>query len=98
MIKQFLWIKILKRQQKNNDFNLNESATKMSKIMLALTALEIDNIQSISTSLIYVKAVKDLIWEKMWKHVIKAELITLAVNDTWEEIISLKNVNIIISK
>ena len=59
MIKQFLWIEIFKRQWENNDFNLNESTTKMSKTMLALTALKINNAQSISTSLIYVKAVKD---------------------------------------
>ena len=98
MIKQFLWIEILKRQWKNNDFNLNESATNMSKTMLALTALKINNAQSISTSLIYVKAVRDLIWRKMWKNVIKAELTILAVNDTWKEIISLKNVNIVINK
>ena len=98
MIKQFLWIEILKRQWENNDFNLNESATKMSKTMLTLTALETDNAQSISTSLIYVKTVKNLIWEKMWKNVIKTELTALAANDTWEEIISFKNVNIIINK
>ena len=65
MIKQFLQIEIFKRQQKNDDFNLNESATKMSKIMLTLTALEADNAQSISTSLIYVKAVKDSVWGEM---------------------------------
>ena len=98
MIKQFLWVEILKRQWKNNDSDLNESATKMSKTMLALTALEINNAQNISTSLIYVKAVKDSVWKKMWKNVIKAELTALAANDTWKEIISLKNVNIIISK
>ena len=98
MIKQFLWIEIFKRQQKNNDSDLNESATKMLKTMLALTALEINNVQNISTSLIYVKAVKDSVWKKMWKNVIKAELTALAANDTWKEIISLKNVNIIISK
>ena len=34
----------------------------------------------------------------MWKNVIKAELTTLAANDTWKEIILLKNVNIITSK
>ena len=98
MIKQFLQIEILKRQQKNDDFNLNESATKMSKTMLALTALEINNAQNISTSLIYVKAVKDSVWKKMWKNVIKAELTALAANDTWKKIISFKNVNIIINK
>ena len=98
LIKQFLWVEILKRQWKNNDFNLKKFSTKMLKIMLALTALKINNAQSISTSLIYVKAVKDSVWKEMWKNVIKTELITLAVNDTWKEIISLKNVNIIISK
>ena len=70
----------------------------MLKTMLALTAFKINNVQSISTSLIYVKVVKDLIWEKIWKNVIKAELTALAANDTWKEIISFKNVNIIINK
>ena len=98
IIKQFLWIEILKRQWKNDNFNLNKSATKMLKTMLALTALKTDNAQSISTSLIYVKAVKDSVWRVMWKNVIKTELIILAANDTWKEIISFKNVNIIISK
>ena len=82
MIKQFLWVEIFKRQWKNNDSNLNKSATKMLKTMLALTALEINNAQSISTSLIYVKAVKDSVWREMWKNIIKVELIILAVNDT----------------
>ena len=98
MIKQFLWVEILKRQWKNNDSDLDESATKMLKIMLTLTALETDDAQSISTSLIYVKAVKDSVWKKMWKNVIKTELTIFAVNSTWKEIISLKNVNIVISK
>ena len=70
----------------------------MLKTMLALTALKINNAQSISTSLIYVKAVKDSVWRKMWKNVIKTELTALTVNDTWKEIISLKNINIITSK
>ena len=98
MVKQFLWVEIFKRQQKNDDFNLNESATKMSKTMLALAALEVNNAQSISTPLIYVKAVKDSVWGEMWKDVIKAELTTLTANDTWKEIISFKNVNIVTSK
>ena len=44
MIKQFLQIEILKRQWKNDDSDLNESATKMLKTMLALTALKTDNV------------------------------------------------------
>ena len=43
MVKQFLQVEIFKRQWKNNNFNLNKSATKMLKTMLALTALEINN-------------------------------------------------------
>ena len=98
MIKQFLWVEIFKRQQKNDDSDLDELTTKMLKIMLTLAALKTDNAQSISTSLIYVKAVKDFVWKKMWKNVIKAELTALAVNRTWKEIISLRDVNIIINK
>ena len=51
-----------------------------------------------STSLTYVKAVGDPIWGEMWKDAIKAELTALAVNSTWEEVISFKNINIITSK
>ena len=98
MVKQFLWVEILKRQQKNNDSDLNEPATKVLKTMLALAALETDNAQSISTSLTYVKAVGDSVWEEMWKNAIKAELTALAANGTWEEVILLKNANIITSK
>ena len=98
MIKQFLQIKILKRQWKNNDFNLNKSATRVSKIMLTLTALKTDNAQSISTSLIYIKAVKDSVWEEMWKNVIETELTVLAVNDIWKEVVSHKNINIVTNK
>ena len=70
----------------------------MLKIMLTLAALETDNAQSIPTPLTYAKAVGDPVWGEMWKNAIKAELTALAVNDTWEEVISLKNTNIITSK
>ena len=98
MVKQFLWVKIPKRQQKNDDSNLDKSATKVSKAMLTLAALEADNAQSIPTPLTYVKAVGDPVWGEMWKDAIKAELTALAANDTWKEIISPKNANIITSK
>ena len=98
IIKQFLQIEILKRQWEDDDSDLNESATKMSKTMLTLTALKTDNAQSISTSLIYVKAVKDSVWGKMWKNAIKAELTALAANGIWKEIVSFKNINIVTSK
>ena len=98
MIKQFLWVKILKRQQKNDDSDLDEPTTKVLKIMLTLTTLEADNALSIPTPLTYAKAVGDPVWEEMWKKAVKAELTALAVNSTWEEVVSPKDTNIITSK
>ena len=59
MIKQFLQIEVLKRRQKNNNSDSDESASKTTKIMLTLAALKTDNAQNISTSLTYIKAVGD---------------------------------------
>ena len=66
--------------------------------MLTLAALEADNAQSIPTPLTYVKAVGDSVWGEMWKDAIKAELTALAANGTWEEVVSLKDANIVTSK
>ena len=98
MVKQFLQVEIPKRQQEDNDSNLDEPATKVSKAMLTLAALEADNAQSIPTPLIYVKAVGDPVWGEMWKDAIKAELTALAANGTWEEVVPPKDANIVTSK
>ena len=98
MVKQFLWVKIPKRQQKDDDSDLDEPTTKMLKTMLTLATLEADNALSIPTPLTYAKAVGDSVWGEMWKEAVKAELTALAANSTWEEVVSPKNVNIITSK
>ena len=98
MVKQFLQVEILKRRQKNDSSDLNESATKTTRVMLTLTALEVDNAQNIPTPLTYAKAVGDPVWGEMWKDAIKAELTALAANSTWKEVVSLKNINIVTSK
>ena len=82
MVKQFLWVKIPKRQQKDDDSDLDEPTTKVLKIMLTLTTLEADNALSILTPLTYVKAVGDPVWGEMWKEAVKAELTALAANST----------------
>jgi len=71
-VKTFLYIKILKRRQKNNDTDFNEFMIKILKIMLTLTAFTVNDENNehsaktdISTSLIYAEAVRDSIWEKM---------------------------------
>jgi len=67
-VKTFLYIKILKRRQKNNDTNFNEFITKILRVMLTLTAFIVNDENNehsaktdISTSLIYAEAVRDLI-------------------------------------
>ena len=104
-VKTFLCIKILKRRQKNNDINFNEFRIKILRVALTLTAFTVNNESNkhsvktdILTSLIYAEAVRDLIWEEMWKNVINVELTAFAVNDIWEETVSLKEINIVISK
>ena len=67
-VKTFLYIKILKRRQKNNDTDFNKFIIKILRIMLTLTAFIVNDENSkysakidISTSLIYIEAVRDLI-------------------------------------
>ncbi len=67
-VKTFLYIKILKKRQKDNDTDFNELIIKILRVMLTLTAFTVNDENSehsvrtdISTSLIYAKAVKDLI-------------------------------------
>ena len=98
MVKQFLWVEVSKRRQKDNNSDSDESASKTTRIMLTLAALEADNAQNIPTPLTYAKAVGDPVWGEMWKDAIKAELTALAVNSTWKEVIPLKNANIVMSK
>ena len=62
MVKQFLQVEIFKRRWKNDSSDLNEPATKTTRVMLTLAALEMDNAQNIPTPLIYAKTVGDLVW------------------------------------
>ncbi len=67
-VKTFLYIKILKRRQKNNNIDFNKFIIKILRIMLTLTAFIVNDENNkysarinILTSLIYIEAVKDLI-------------------------------------
>jgi len=82
---------------------VNELLIKILRVMLTLTAFFTDKedfmIRSdILTLVIYAEAVKDSIWEEMWKNVIHIELTALTVNEIWEETVPLRRVNIVISK
>jgi len=67
-VKTFLYIKILKRRQKNNDTDFNEFIIKILRIMLTLTAFTVNDENNkhsvrtdVSTSLIYAEAVRNSI-------------------------------------
>ncbi len=73
------------------------------RVILTLMTFSADKEDSIirsdiSTSAIYAEAVKDSIWEEMWKNVIHTELTVLTVNEIWKETVPLRRVNIVISK
>jgi len=82
---------------------VNEFSIKILRIMLTLTAFFTDKEDSvirsdILTSAIYTEAVRDSIWKEMWKNVIHVKLTVLTANEIWEETVSLRRVNIVISK
>ncbi len=65
-VKTFLYIKILKRRQKNNDIDFNEFIIKILRVMLTLIAFIVNDENNkysvrtdILTSLIYVEVVRD---------------------------------------
>ena len=53
---------------------------------------------NILTPTTYKQTVKDSVWEELWWEAIQAELNALQANETWEEIVLSKEVNIVISK
>ncbi len=82
---------------------MNEFSIKILRIILTLTAFFTDKEDSvirsdILTSAIYTEAVRDSIWKEMWKNVIHVKLTVLTANEIWEETVSLRRVNIVISK
>ena len=46
----------------------------------------------------YQNAIDNLVWDKFWLEIIQIELTTLIVNEIWDVVVSLKNVNIVINK
>ena len=82
---------------------MNKFLIKILRIILTLTAFFTDKEDSIIKfdilmSVIYAEAVRDLIWEEMWKNVIYIKLTVLTANEIWEETVSLRKVNIVINK
>jgi len=82
---------------------MNELLIKILRIILTFIMFFTDKEDSIiksdiSISVIYAEAVRDSIWEEMWKNAIYIKLTVLTANEIWEETVSLKRINIVISK
>ncbi len=82
---------------------MNELSIKILRIMLILAAFSADKEDSIIrpdilTSVTYAEAVRDSTWEEMWKNIIHVKLTVLTANETWEETVPPRRVNIVISK
>ncbi len=70
---------------------------------MSWTLFNIDEFDSfktirIFTLNIYKDAMQNSIWEKLWKEAINAELVMLVINEIWQEEVSFKKINIVISK
>jgi len=75
----------------------------MFKIIFALVTPSADKKDfvikfNIFMFIIYIEAVRDSIWEEMWKNVIYVKLTILTTNETWKETVSSRKINIVISK
>ena len=102
-VRTFLCVKISKWKRNNNNQNADEFSIKMFRVIFAFVTLFTDKKDFVIWSdifmfIIYVKAVKDLIWEKMWKNIIHVKLTVLTINETWKKTVSSKRINIVISK
>ena len=87
-VRTFLCVKILKWKRDNDDDNqdVNELLIKILRVILTLMTFFTDKEDSmirpdILTSALYAEAVRDSIWEEMWKNVIYTELTVLMINE-----------------
>ena len=70
----------------------------IEEVLAAFTNSSATSKINILTSTTYKQAVKDPVWEELWQEAIQAELNALQANETWEEIVPPKGVNIVTSK
>lgn len=93
-----------KRQRKNeNDSVKDQHIVKKFCVMLVLMTNEQEDNRDqrdveIHTLTSYVEAVRDFVWEELWKEAIEVELTALALNGTWKEVVPFKGVNIVTGK
>jgi len=86
-VRTFLCVKILKWKRDNNNQDMNELSIKMSKVMFVFVTLSANEKNSvikfnIFMFIIYTEAVRNSIWEEMWKNTIHVKLTVLMTNET----------------
>ncbi len=80
------------------DDDESDSDASMSWALFDVDESDSSKAIRILTSNTYKDAVQNSVWEKLWKEAINAELVTLVVNEIWQEEVSLKKINIVTSK
>ncbi len=80
------------------DDNESDSDTSMSWALFNINESDSFKAIRILTLNIYKDAVQNSVWKELWKEVINAELVTLVINEIWQEEVSLKKINIMTSK
>ncbi len=88
-----IWLITEKADNDESDYD-----TSMSWALFNINEFNLFKTVRILTLNIYKNAVQNSVWEKLWKEVINAELVTLVVNEIWQEKVSLKKINIVTSK
>ena len=96
-----MYVAIPKRKRSQTNHN-NKKIAKRSRAIIAAFLADEDNSEaepaSIPIPLTYKEATGDRTWGELWKQAIDAELVALASNGTWEEVVPPKGVNIVTSK
>ncbi len=80
------------------DDNESDFDTSMSWTLFNIDESDSFKAIRIFTLNTYKDAVQNSVWKKLWKEVINAELVTLVINEIWQEEVLLKKINIITSK
>ena len=88
-----IWLVTKKADNDESDYDIS-----MSWTLFNIDEFNLSKIVRILTLNIYKNAVQNSVWRELWKEVINAELVTLVINEIWQEEVSLKKINIITSK
>ncbi len=93
-ISQAMMIWLVTEKADNDE---SDCDTSMSWTLFDVDEFDLSKTVRILTLNTYKNAVQNSVWRKLWKEAINAELVTLVINEIWQEEVSLKKINIVTS-